>query len=92
MVDFTIVGHTAIDKIITLSGKRSQLGGPPIYSSKIAQTLGKKLNIITKVGDDIDRFLSFALENGIDLQPFVIKDSSTTRFVLDYRYSERRLV
>jgi sugar/nucleoside kinase (ribokinase family) len=91
MVDFTVAGHTTIDKIITLSSKRCQLGGPPIYSSKIAQILGKELNIITKVGDDIDRFLSVALENGIDLQPFVTIDSSTTRFVLDYRYSERRL-
>jgi len=53
MADFTVVGHVAIDRILTRRGERTQLGGPPTYMSLAARLLNGSLNTVTKVGDDI---------------------------------------
>lgn len=90
MVEFTVIGHVAIDRIITSEGERTQLGGPQTYISLAARELGHSTKAVTKVGEDFpEDYLEDLRELGIDLVRQI--GSSTTRFVLDYRGVERVL-
>ncbi len=92
MADFDVVGHVAIDEIITTMKERTQLGGPPSYVSLVAKSLGKSVSAITKVGSDIpDDFVSQLYELGVGLEGMIVDAAETTRFILDYRYAERRM-
>jgi sugar/nucleoside kinase (ribokinase family) len=92
MADFAVIGHVAIDRIITDQGERIQLGGPPTYVSLVTRKLGKSVRTVTKVGGDIpDDFISQLEGLGIDLEGMIIEGAETTRFILDYRGAERRL-
>lgn len=92
MVGLTIIGHVAIDRVITSRGIRTQLGGPPTYISLVAQRLGLEVDVVTKVGDDMPRnFLKQLALQRIDLHDQILKGTETTRFTLDYRWAERRL-
>ena len=92
MADFAVIGHVAIDRIITDQGERIQLGGPPTYVSLVTRKLGKSVMTVTKVGGDIpDDFISQLEGLGIDLEGMIIEGAETTRFILDYRGAERRL-
>jgi sugar/nucleoside kinase (ribokinase family) len=90
MVEFTVIGHVAIDRIITSEGERTQLGGPPTYVSLAARVMGHSTKVVTKVGEDFpEEYLEDLRKLGIDLVRQI--GSSTTRFVLDYRGDERVL-
>jgi sugar/nucleoside kinase (ribokinase family) len=92
MADFAVIGHVAIDRIITDQGERIQLGGPPTYVSLVARKLGTTVRTVTKVGGDIpDDFISQLEGLGVDIEGMIIEGSETTRFILDYRGAERRL-
>ena len=92
MADFAVIGHVAIDRIITDQGERVQLGGPPTYVSLVTQKLSKSVSTVTKVGGDIpDDFVSQLEGLGIDIEGMIIEGAETTRFILDYRGAERRL-
>lgn len=92
MADLAVVGHIAIDRVITASDCRSQLGGAPTYVSLVAGRLGLYAGAVTKVGGDMpDMFLGQLRELGIDLRGQIVEDAATTRFTLDYRGIERRL-
>jgi len=92
MADFAVIGHVAIDRIITDQGERVQLGGPPTYVSLVTQKLSKSVSTVTKVGGDIpDDFVSQLEGLGIDIEGMIIEGAKTTRFTLDYRGAERRL-
>jgi len=93
MADFGVVGHVAIDKIITTMEERTQLGGPPSYISLVTTRLGKSVSAITKVGSDIpDDFVSQLDELGVGLEGMIVDAAKTTRFILDYRSAERRMI
>jgi len=92
MGSFAVVGHVAIDKIMTSAGSRTQVGGPPAYVASVCQKLGAGLQVVTKVGEDIPRGLVGDLSRlGIEAKEYMVEDGPTTRFVLDYRGGERRL-
>jgi sugar/nucleoside kinase (ribokinase family) len=92
MADISVVGHIAIDKIITSTGEQTQLGGPPIYVSVLSSSLGRMVRTITKFGRDMpDRFLTRLGELGIDLKRNLAENYPTTRFILDYRQPDRSL-
>ncbi len=92
MTDLVVVGHIAIDTVITAEGSRTQLGGPPTYVSLVARKLGLDIGVITKVGGDMPSSLRGQLQGrGIDLRGQIMEGASTTRFTLDYRGAERRL-
>ncbi|MFP3950681.1 MAG: PfkB family carbohydrate kinase [Candidatus Bathyarchaeia archaeon] len=89
---FTIVGHVAIDKVITERSIRTQLGGPPTYVNLAADIFGEKIETVTKIGDDIPGNLLTELEQlGIDAREHISYSESTTKFILDYRSVERDL-
>lgn len=92
MADLAVVGHIAIDRIINTGEERIQLGGPPVYVSLVANRLGKRVDVVTKVGDDIpDDFISQLHKLRIDLEGMIVDGAETTRFVLDYRGADRLL-
>jgi len=92
MADLVVVGHIAIDRVITADGSRTELGGPPTYVSLVAERLGVDIGVITKVGGDLpSSFRRQLQELGIDLQGQIVEEAETTRFILDYRGAERRL-
>jgi len=92
MADFAVIGHIAIDRVITFSGCRRQLGGAPTYISLVARRLGLDAGAVTKVGGDMpSAFLRQLGELGVDLRGRVVEGAATTRFTLDYRGSERQL-
>lgn len=92
MADLAVVGHIAIDRIIDAGGERTQLGGPPTYVSLAARRLGKRVDVVTKVGEDIpDDFISQLRMLRVDLEGMIVEGAETTRFVLDYRGADRLL-
>ena len=92
MADISVVGHIAIDKIITSKGEQTQLGGPPTYVSVLSSSLSRTVRTITKYGRDMpDRFLTRLGELGIDLKRNLAENYPTTRFILDYRQPDRSL-
>jgi len=92
MNELAVVGHITIDRVITVTGSRTQLGGPPTYVSLVAQRLGTPVRAMTKVGGDMpSAFLDRLMELGIDLRGQIAAGAATTRFILDYRGAERRL-
>jgi sugar/nucleoside kinase (ribokinase family) len=87
-----VVGHIAIDRIITGDGERHQLGGPPTYVSLITQILGTPLVAATKVGGDFPKEYAKELAvRGLDVHDSIDASAKTTRFVLDYTKGERGL-
>jgi sugar/nucleoside kinase (ribokinase family) len=92
MANISVVGHIAIDRVITLKEEQIQLGGPPTYVSVISSNLGRTVMAITKFGRDMpDRFLTQLGELGIDLKRNLAENHPTTRFILDYRQPDRSL-
>ena len=92
MDDIAVVGHVAVDKVITHYNERAQLGGPPTYFAVVCQRLGKSVEAATKVGGDLPvEFASRLKELGIHRKGMVIDDAESTRFVLDYRGADRSL-
>ncbi len=92
MEPIAVVGHIAIDRIITRNGEWQQLGGPPTYVSLITSLLGIPLTAATKVGGDFPcEYVSELAARGLDLRGSVVPSAETTRFVLDYTGAERGL-
>ncbi len=87
-----IVGHIAIDRILTEEGERLQVGGPPTYASLVTCLLGVPLTIRTKVGSDfLPEYAEELAARGVDLRDSVVTGAETTRFLIDYRGAERRM-
>ena len=92
MTDYTLVGHIAVDRVITPTEERIQIGGPPTYASLAAGVMGREIDVVTKVGSDISRDHILQLEHiGLDIREHVIEDATTTKFVLDYTVPDRSL-
>jgi sugar/nucleoside kinase (ribokinase family) len=92
VVPIAVVGHIAIDRIITCDGTRQQLGGPPTYVSLITNLLGTPLKVATKVGGDFpEGYASELLKRGLDIHGSIDVLATTTRFVLDYTKPQRGL-
>ncbi len=90
MNPIAVLGHVAIDTIITLEGSRQALGGPPTFISLVHQAAGIETVAVTKVGYDFpDEYHSILRERGITVSPSL--ERPTTRFVLDYTGKERKL-
>jgi sugar/nucleoside kinase (ribokinase family) len=91
MAEITVVGHIAIDTIVTPRGTGDQLGGPPTYLALVAGTFSKGFDAVTKFGDDLPKDLRFHLTDlGLGLENMVA-GALTTRFTLDYTGPRRAL-
>jgi sugar/nucleoside kinase (ribokinase family) len=90
-VKHVIVGHLAVDRIITDEGESFPLGGPPSYSCAVSSVLDNRLDVITRIGHDfperyVERFNSW----GVDIGKWRC-ETPTTVFVLDYTKKPRGL-
>jgi len=87
-----VMGHVAIDRIITSDGTRTQLGGPPTYVSLVTDLLDVPLISATRVGGDFPgEYASALAAKGLDIRTSVNQAATTTRFILDYTRPERGL-
>lgn len=87
----TLVGHIALDKIITNDGVSYRLGGPPSYACSVSSVLDNQLDLITRIGPDFPiEYTSQFKSWGFDLEPWKC-ENPTTGFILDYRTSPRGL-
>ena len=92
MQTLTLIGHVAIDRVITGQGERLQLGGPPTYFGLVSKLLGYKPKVFTSIGGDIpDEYVKKLIEFGIDARELEAGDIETTQFKLDYTKPERKL-
>jgi len=91
MIDFTIIGHIVIDEITYSHGKQVNVMGPAGSTILAASKLGKKVKLITKVGEDIPiEYVSQLNKIGIDLSDMIVKGVNTTRMILDVRGNDRK--
>lgn len=91
MVDFAVIGHIVIDNIIYTHGRETHVMGPAGSVILAATKLGKKVKLITKVGEDIpDYYISNLMKHGINLREMIVKGSKTTSVVIDVRGKERK--
>lgn len=97
MFDIAVVGHFSIDSIILPDVQKPYviLGGPAAYVSLSAKSLGAKITVISKVGEDFPKaYLWWLSQEGIDLSGVIRShEAQTTRFELKYfeDFSERIL-
>lgn len=92
MNQISVVGHIAIDRIVTNDGEWRQLGGPPTYVSLITSLLGVPLRVCSKVGGDFPlEYMEELARRGVYIRDSIVPSANTTRFVLDYTGPERRL-
>lgn len=95
MFDLVTVGHFAVDLITSpeISTPKPTLGGAPTYVSLTAKKLGATVSVVSKVGEDFpDEYLRFLKANAVDLSGLrKVEGASTTKFVLKYENSERKL-
>jgi sugar/nucleoside kinase (ribokinase family) len=88
----TIVGHIVKDIIIEKNEERTQIGGPPVYAALVTQKMRKRLDVITKVGDDLSvDEVKIIEEAGISLTDNIVAGSDTTSFIIKYSNGERSL-
>jgi len=91
MLELGVVGHVVIDRIYTIKGWRTQLGGPPTYMTCFSEPLSVYLRVYTSIGPDFPaEYHEWYGNHDMDLRDH-ISDTPTTRFVLDYTGDTRRL-
>jgi len=92
--DIVTVGHFVMDLINSPRTARPKvsLGGPPTFVSLAASKLGARVGVISKVGGDFQRKLTWLRENNVDVSHVhVVEDALTTSFILTYTDGGRRL-
>ncbi len=86
-----IVGHVALDRIITETGVSHRLGGPPSYACSVSSVLNHELDVITRIGPDFpEQYLKKYQKWGVELEKWRCGQHSTT-FTLDYTKEPRCL-
>lgn len=85
----TIIGHVAIDRIITHEGDSLRLGGPPSYARSVSSVLDSEIDVVTRIGPDfkpeyVDQYQSW----GVDIDKWRCSQP-TTGFILDYTKTPR---
>jgi sugar/nucleoside kinase (ribokinase family) len=90
-VKHVIVGHVALDRIVTEEGTSHRLGGPPSYGCAISGALDHEIGVITRIGPDFPvKFVEKYQEWGINLEKWRCESLSTS-FTLDYTRKPRWL-
>lgn len=86
-----IVGHVALDRIITEKGSFHRLGGPPSYACAISGVMDHELDVITCIGPDFpEEYVEKYRKWGVELEKWRCGRHSTT-FTLDYTKKPRGL-
>jgi len=91
--DIVILGHVALDVIITDNGiVYNSLGGAPTYAGFISKVFNCNVVLISKVGYDFeDRFVNRFLRASIVVDYLKVARKPTTRFLIRY-FDDNRLL
>jgi len=89
-----IASHIVIDRIRTSDQiVFDSLGGPPCYSGITSRRFGFDVNLITKIGNDLQRdSYDFLQKNNLVLTETALSDSPTTKFQITSQKDSRNLV
>ena len=89
----TVVGHIAIDTIVSDNSHIISLGGPPSYSGLTARNLGADVSLLTKYGKDLPLELLILLKNNnLRISKEALsKEYPTTRFKIIQTFDKREL-
>jgi len=87
---FTIAGHVAVDRVITLYDEYVQLGGPPCFASALGKALEFQVDVVTRIGEDFPSTLVSVIRS-LGIPDEKRSKYPTTRFVLDYRREPREM-
>jgi hypothetical protein len=87
---FTIAGHVAVDRVITLYDEYVQLGGPPCFASALGKSLEFQVDVVTRIGEDFPDTLVPVIRS-LGIPDEKRSKYPTTRFVLDYRCEPREM-
>jgi len=89
-----IASHIVIDRIRTIDQiVFDSLGGPPCYSGITSRRFGFDVNLITKIGNDLQRdSYDFLQKNNLVLTETALSDSPTTKFQITSQNDSRSLV
>lgn len=89
----TVVGHIAIDTIVSDNSQIISLGGPPSYSGLTARNLGADVSLLTKYGKDLPHELLILLKNNnLRISKEALsKEYPTTRFKIIQTFDKREL-
>jgi len=94
-MDVVVLGHIIIETIVFSDNRivSPVLGSPAAYSSVILSSLGDKVGLCTKVGEDIPgEFIAVFKQVGVDLAGVRITGKHSTRNKLIYSAPERKSV
>jgi sugar/nucleoside kinase (ribokinase family) len=90
--DFAVIGHIALDTVVLDQREREQLGGTPTYVSLGARMLGKRVKVVSKIGEDFPRkFRSTLAELGINIDEIRVEEAPTTNFRIEQKGDDRIL-
>ncbi len=94
MLDIVTIGHFVVDLIVSprIASPKVTVGGPPTFVSLVANKLGARVSVVSKVGEGFRRYVPWLLENNVDLSHVqILNDACTTRFILTYERGKRKL-
>jgi 2-dehydro-3-deoxygluconokinase len=85
--DMICVGQSSIDTIQNdLGTAENILGGAAIYPSVVASSIGAKVGLVSRIGDDFNpSFLEFIQQTGVDIQGVMRSTGKSTKIRLVYR-------
>lgn len=76
-----VMGHTSIDRIITVHGENRQPGGAALYTAVAAGTLLRNVKLVTCVGRD---YPYMEILRQFDLKGIKLSSRPSTRFTISY--------
>jgi sugar/nucleoside kinase (ribokinase family) len=81
------VGQSSIDSIRNDQGSVTNLlGGAAIYPSVVAASIGARVGLVSRIGDDFDAsYLEFIQQVGVDIQGVIQSPGPSTRIHLEYQ-------
>jgi 2-dehydro-3-deoxygluconokinase len=81
------VGQTSIDSIRNDQGfVTNLLGGAAIYPAVVAASIGARVGLVSRIGDDFDAsYLDFLQQVGVDTQGVTQSQGPSTRIHLEYQ-------
>lgn len=85
--DMICVGQSSIDSIRNDQGTATNiLGGAAIYPSVVAASIGARVGIVSRIGNDFNAsYLEFLQKVGVDIQGVIRSQGPSTRIHLEYQ-------
>ncbi|MFX1508575.1 MAG: PfkB family carbohydrate kinase, partial [Promethearchaeota archaeon] len=85
-LDIVCFGQITFDTIINDQGEAHDiLGGSAVYSSVIASSIGGKIGLVSRIGEDFNQaYIDFIKNHGVDIRGVKTISGASTRIKLIY--------